>query len=69
MRKFTAGQGHIRDLGMSNQAEELDLASSSEGSGGNAAEPVDGRSRMQPKRTNSIGARLVGLVAGTSKGK
>ena len=27
------------------------------------------RPRAQPSRTNSMGARLVGLVAGTSKGK
>ena len=27
------------------------------------------RARTQPSRTNSMGARLVGLVAGISKGK
>jgi hypothetical protein len=63
MKKIPAGQGNMNDVDSSEDEPELHELEFRKNTV--VGKPV----RNHPARVNSLGARLVGLVAGTSKGK
>jgi hypothetical protein len=71
MKRSSLEQSHIQDTNSpGDHPVRPDIRQHSEGmlgsiAGNGSASPV----RTQPTRPNTMGARLVGLVAGTSKGK
>jgi len=66
MKYCPAQHGYVADVD-SSENETLDNVPPT------SSEPLETRAvtrpRIQPSRTSSMGARLVGLVAGNSKGK
>ena len=67
MKRCSVGENRVDDMeGSENEA--VDLVQTSENVDGDNAK-VDIPIRRQQTRSNSMGARLVGLVAGTPKGK
>jgi hypothetical protein len=70
MKRCPLGQDYLGQVETSdNEVSETDVPPTSAGISRISIERSVSTSRGQPVRANSMGARLVGLVAGTAKGK
>jgi hypothetical protein len=68
MKKCPAGQQYLGNMDLS-ENEDIEFQTSSALEIGSSPTGMHAARPNQPVRTNSMSARLVGLVAGTSKGK
>jgi hypothetical protein len=68
MKKCPAGQQYLGNMDLS-ENEDIEFQTSSALEIGSSPSGMHAARPNQPVRTNSMSARLVGLVAGTSKGK